>query len=543
MLRQHGTPTWFFTLTSRGRRWRDLKRALALVVDGVHLSDAELDAMPPHEAERLIRSDPVTCDRMYNKRLDNYLGLVQQEHDMLGTVVGYMVVEEFQGKGDQHSHGLAYCKGAPRYNPHGDNLDVLEYIDRFCACASDGLPPTLLDAYVHRHMTACHKAHRPLGTCRFHFPRYPMLETCILKGYPKEAPDPDHTQLNEMRLKVFAYMKAKETEAIKHDPQGVFDPDTGLFSIHSDPRSHDLKAAWLADPKGKTEREMWHDEWLRVVGVEVLEMGAPLPQEQYIKVVRTGLQAPAVQLRRRLWETNVNNYAVNAAELWDSNTDLQFVLEPYAAVVYVCSYMCKGQKGVCELVDALKETLSRTKDMTLYKALIRIGRLQVLLQQVGAQETVALLTGQRGKRSLHACLFVPTTLDADRIKLLKHNRELQKLDASSTDITQPGIKERFASRPADYHSYTYFQFAAWTEVRPGKSKMQTFDAVPEGDADDEDATLERPRNQSDDDTEDEQEEAAAQAAFAAEAASTAHPPAPPFPPLPSPPPLLPPSPP
>ncbi|MEW5308676.1 MAG: hypothetical protein WDW38_000615 [Sanguina aurantia] len=523
MLRQHGTPTWFFTLTSRGRRWRDLKRALALVVDGVHLSDADLDAMPPHEAERLIRSDPVTCDRMYNKRLDNYLGLVQQEHDMLGTVVGYMV-------------------GAPRYNPHGDNLDVLEYIDRFCACASDGLPPTLLDAYVHRHMTACHKAHRPLGTCRFHFPRYPMLETCILKGYPKEAPDPDHTQLNEMRLKVFAYMKAKETEAIKHDPQGVFDPDTGLFSIHSDPRCHDLKAAWLADPKGKTEREMWHDEWLRVVGVEVLEMGAPLPQEQYIKVVRTGLQAPAVQLRRRLWETNVNNYAVNAAELWDSNTDLQFVLEPYAAVVYVCSYMCKGQKGVCELVDALKETLSRTKDMTLYKALIRIGRLQVLLQQVGAQETVALLTGQRGKRSLHACLFVPTTLDADRIKLLKHNRELQKLDASSTDITQPGIKERFASRPADYHSYTYFQFAAWTEVRPGKSKMQTFDAVPEGDADDEDATLERPRNQSDDDTEDEQEEAAAQAAFAAEAASTAHPPALTLPPAAVPPPPPPPQP-
>lgn len=36
MLRQKGTPTWFFTQTSRGRRWRDQMRALALVVDGKH---------------------------------------------------------------------------------------------------------------------------------------------------------------------------------------------------------------------------------------------------------------------------------------------------------------------------------------------------------------------------------------------------------------------------------------------------------------------------------------------------------------------------
>lgn len=126
---------------------------------------------------------------------------------------------------------------------------------------------------------------------------------------------------------------------------------------------------------------------------------------------------------------------------------------------------------------------------------------------MGAQEAVALLTGQKGKRSSHACLFVPTYPDDDRIRILKKNRELQKLPSTSVDITQPGIKKRFASRSPSYHSLTYSEFAAWTELRPGKSKMVSFAAAEaalpcNNDEGEDDLLLRPPRSQSESDTDD-----------------------------------------
>ena len=56
-------------------------------------------------------------------------------------------------------------------------------------------------------------------------------------------------------------------------------------------------------------------------------------------------------------KTNIQDVFINACNLevlhlWGSNIDLQYVLNEIAAVMYVCSYMTKGEK-------AMGETLKR----------------------------------------------------------------------------------------------------------------------------------------------------------------------------------------
>ncbi len=109
------TPTWFWTLTSRGHRQLDLMRILSKTVDNKERTDDELKKMSFEEAHRLIRADPVTVCRHYNHKLDKFIRIMMRDcKEMMGGVDDYFVMEEYQGKGDEHSHGQAWVKGAPK---------------------------------------------------------------------------------------------------------------------------------------------------------------------------------------------------------------------------------------------------------------------------------------------------------------------------------------------------------------------------------------------------------------------------------------------
>ena len=41
--------------------------------------------------------------------------------------------------------------------------------------------------------------------------------------------------------------------------------------------------------------------------------------------------------------------------VWQANHDVQFVLDPYQCVTYICDYMMKSQKGMSDLLHAASE--------------------------------------------------------------------------------------------------------------------------------------------------------------------------------------------
>ena len=57
-------------------------------------------------------------------------------------------------------------------------------------------------------------------------------------------------------------------------------------------------------------------------------------------------------------ELRINAHNETILYLWEANMDLQYILDPYACVVYVVSYIGKAQCGVSKL---LKDTPLRYK--------------------------------------------------------------------------------------------------------------------------------------------------------------------------------------
>lgn len=378
MLRQLGTPAFFFTLTSRGRMWPELIRALSLIVDSKHLTDEEIRDLPKEEARRLIRTDASTCSRMYSKRLDNYLRLLSVDHRIMGGMVAFFTKEEWQRGGDEHTHGIAWVKDAPTYIPHGDNSEVIKFIDTHVTCSAFMLPRSLLQAQIHGHVKlTCQKKQRKKHVCRFNFPRYPMRCTVILLGFPEDEDDSEYLSEEEIavhtavRLRIEALMEAMQDKAIEYDPRGKYNKDTDTFSPVPPLRTATNIAPPPLDPR--LADGYWHSYWLEHLGIT---------EEAYILAIRSGLSRPTVCLKRKFWEMCVNNYGRHMAELWNSNTDIQFVLEPYAAVTYICAYINKVQKGVCELMDRLQAMLHAVPNTSLYKALQEIGRKHIVTQQV-----------------------------------------------------------------------------------------------------------------------------------------------------------------
>ena len=50
--------------------------------------------------------------------------------------------------------------------------------------------------------------------------------------------------------------------------------------------------------------------------------------------------------------------------VWNANHDIQYVLDPYSCVVYICDYLTKSNKGMSKLLEqAAKEAKQGNMDL------------------------------------------------------------------------------------------------------------------------------------------------------------------------------------
>ena len=89
-----------------------------------------------------------------------------------------------------------------------------------------------------------------------------------------------------------------------------------------------------------------------VAFVEFLETVAKMTFEDYIKCIRSSLNAPKVFLKRASNEMRSICSIVNILLAWKANLDIQIVLEPYGCASYVAGYISKSQRGMSSLLEA-----------------------------------------------------------------------------------------------------------------------------------------------------------------------------------------------
>ena len=73
-------------------------------------------------------------------------------------------------------------------------------------------------------------------------------------------------------------------------------------------------------------------------------------QNDYEKAISTTTSGSVVVLKRNPKDCNINNYNPNVLKAWQANMDIQYVMNPYACIMYVASYMTKSKKSMGELL-------------------------------------------------------------------------------------------------------------------------------------------------------------------------------------------------
>ena len=180
MIRQLGTPTWFFTLSAADLKWPDMIQTIARQY-GVIYTDDEVAALSFDDKSNWLKRNPITAARHFHYRLNVFFQqFLKSTARPLGEIADYAIRIEFQARGSPHAHCVIWVKDAPEFGVD-NNDDVCDFIDQYVSCkvpVEDGkLKDLVLLLQKRKHSSYC----RRNKTCRFSLPvQKPSLQKMIL---------------------------------------------------------------------------------------------------------------------------------------------------------------------------------------------------------------------------------------------------------------------------------------------------------------------------------------------------------------------------
>jgi hypothetical protein len=171
MVSQLGTFTWFVTFS-----FNDLVYSIPAILTlmGVEPSDQLLTDISWHRKHELLRTDPVTAVRMFDRYIHKIISFLIEKKQVLGAAEAYLGRDEFGDRGSPHLHMMLKCIGAPRVGV--DPIDTItHFIDKYITTnkpspEADPVLSELVKLQTHAHTNTCTKG----GTeneFRFNFPR------------------------------------------------------------------------------------------------------------------------------------------------------------------------------------------------------------------------------------------------------------------------------------------------------------------------------------------------------------------------------------
>ena len=312
MLRQLGPPTWFLTCTANDLNWSELIQALAWLADGVKLTAKEACSLSSAKKAELIRNDPVTCARMYKRRMAKLLRLLLANADLIGEVVDFGGADETQGRGTFHSHLQVFLRRmASLDDPAAILAELQKLCDLFISCDTTILPVHLQTVQQHtcrerssKTTRACLYKHDGEMVCHFGFPKPPMDEHTILCPFSADEKE---------QFSRYKPLYSAIKQRLRHEEGGRFANLTELL------------------------------EDLRITRCE------------YLQAVRTSIDRDHFFFKRTPGQAWTNAFPSKLLPVWNAHMDMQIVLDAYASGAYIASYIMKGQRGMSNMLRAVVE--------------------------------------------------------------------------------------------------------------------------------------------------------------------------------------------
>ena len=338
----------------------------------------------------LARKHATLMVRLYDRKksyfFKNIMPNILQPH----TVTDYLANDEFGSRGNQHTHALLTLSDVLVYNADisSSKAAVIRFVDSICSCSLHGLTEHQRKVQTHKHINCKKKGNK----CRFRFPRYPMLATDILDPIPSgQITQSDATKL------------AHNLDAIKLYLQGLWNKG----NVHT-----------LA------------------TSVEDMLHHLGLTYDEYILAIRSALHKPEVFLKRNVNAIQMNNYMLPILRCWGANMDIQFVLDPYAAIEYICNYITKGPRGMSDLMKKLTEQ-ARVDNMTVPDFIMKKANLFFNRRETSLNQALCTILDLPLRLVTRDFVYIPTCPADERVCLLKSKDNLDSMEPTMRTCSSP----------------------------------------------------------------------------------------------------------
>lgn len=394
MIRQLGTPTFFCTFSAAEMRWPEVIEAIK-TQQGEEVNFDELDWSTKCD---ILRSNPVTTMRMFDKRVEAlYRDLILSPAQPLGKVVDYFYRMEFQHRGSPHIHCLIWVEGAPVFE-EDDDQTVCDFVSKYITAqlpdphAQPELYKKVTEVQIHskNHSRTCFKG-RSSG-CRFGFPKPPSRKTIITR------PGKDDASLE------------LETAKRKLTPLNLLlnEPETASLSL------------------------------------EQLLARCDLTLSEYERCLHLMNQSNAVIMKRDPKDCWVNGYNPYLLDAWNANIDVQFILNYYSLIHYICTYICKSENSVSEYLKTLIQNSDRD-NVNECDEMREIMQAYSKKREVSAQECVTRACGINMKKCSRGVIFIPT--DDNPVKMSRPMSYLENTTSESVNVWMTSLTDKYKARP------------------------------------------------------------------------------------------------
>ncbi|KAM9811547.1 uncharacterized protein ACBT44_011070 isoform 1-T3 [Syngnathus typhle] len=147
------------------------------------------------------------------------------------------------------------------------------------------------------------------ANCRFGFPKQPCDETMIVRPAPVD--DDNREQRNDDRL-------ASNAKLVP------------VLNLLNEPETASLTLPQLLAK-------------------------CKLTGDEYMNCLRMTASSSSVVLKREPKDCWVNNYNRHLLLAWDGNLDIQYILNAYSCIAYICSYISKAEHGLSQYLKSVIE--------------------------------------------------------------------------------------------------------------------------------------------------------------------------------------------
>jgi len=332
----------------------------------------------------LIRQGPVVCATYFDHRFRALFKLIKSKNVIFKehSVKHFFYRVEYQHRGSPHVHMLLWLDNALVFDPaKPETFGVcVTLINKYITCMVDDGSPAheYLHKNTHSYTHTCYRTDKDkqMKKCRFNIPYPPMNETCILTPLTEDISNPITRKIRTLQYeKLLQYLRDFK------------DSDSS-----SDPSLEDI---------------------LQKLSIEDVN--------EYKSIIRTIIRRPTVFLKRTIKQRMISGFNEELFPLWQSNMDIQFILDVYSCVRYAIEYIGKSQRGISKLTRDIVENLKSSTDLSVKEQLKKIASTFSGSQEISAQEAVYTCLGMKQYNTSTGYIFINTSHPDKRTRMLNNN--------------------------------------------------------------------------------------------------------------------------